>query len=292
MSAVNNLEQTFLAGAIGAFTAILAPISAFSYAVNVDGAAKGDIIKVPFVSNTSGSSAFDYATGYTANGNGVTGKNITLDTILYQKVDLTDADMTRLSPETLTRLGESAGARLAADVMSASFAKVVTNANFPTSASCLSNELTASAGLVKQTKQCDDASWSLPNRNLILGTAAYGNLTSNPSVATAYAYGSNQPITKGQVPEVFGFSPYKINVPLPTGVNGLVLNPNAILLGMAFHRAYDPKNTVQVDQATGTNGLTIGLRTWYDAGTATQKRVLECLFGAAVGDTNALYQMK
>ena len=272
---------------------MLAPLSAFSYAVKQDGATKGDVLKVPFVQSVSASAAFDYNTGYSGDHQLITAKDVTLNQHLYQTFNLTDADMARLGEKTVENFGLQAGQRLANDVISASLAIVVNNANFATTASVPATSLSASSALVTLNTQCDNANWDM-QRNLILGPEAYSYLLSNTALNTAYSYGSSDPIQKGVFQNVYGFTPYKVTVSMPNGNKGLVLNPNAILIGMAPHTpATTAKNLVDAQSITDDkSGLTIGMRNWYDPDKATTRYTLECLFGASVGNPSALFHLK
>ena len=287
--ATSNLDRTFLQGAIESFQKILAPISAFYYAVSQQGAALNDTITVPYVSAATGSSNFSYATGYATDSADVTGKSITLNTIKYQKASLTDADMAALNPEAISRLGNQLGARLAGDVLSASFAAVLTDANFPLSSSWNTNELSSSSTLIDLTEQADAQNWPV-ERNLILTSTANGYLLSNTNIVNASVFGSSQPVQTSNIPNVFGFQVFKTTVPM---VVPIALNPNAILLGMAPHLPpSEAGNIVRVEQASWDGGLTLVMRTYYDPNYATTRKVIDCLFGVATGDSTALIQLK
>lgn len=294
MAGISNMTQLFVEGAIEGFTDLVAPITAFSYAVESNGAALNDTVRVPYVANTSGSSTFTYAAGYTGAGNGVTGKDITLSNLLYQPISLTDADFAQITPEVATRLGRQAGARLASDVLSASFASVVTAGNFALSCSYTSTQWTGAIALADADLQANTYKWPDSDRYLIAGTSLWSSLLQNTAVNAAYAYGSPEVIKEGRIPSVMGFKPYKVTVTLPNSDKGFIVNPNAILLGMAWHQPQGAANsTVTATRMTDEKtGLTIGYREWYDPAKATTVRVLDCLFGVAKGSDNALFHIK
>ena len=296
MAGISNMDKVFMDGAIEAFTDMVAPLTAFSYAANSVGASLNDKVKVAFVSNASGSSTFAYSTGYTGASNGVLGVDVTLDTLLYQPIGLTDADLAKMSPEVVTRLGKQAGARLAADVVSASFASVITAANYPASSSVpyTSTSYTSSLALADLDKQANVLKWTDGERYLIAGTTLWSNLMNNTSVINAANYGSAEAIKNGTLPSVMGFIPYKTTVSLPNSDTGFAVNPNAILFANAYHQpGADAGSFVTSAQSTDEKtGLTIGLRSWYDPSKATTVRVLDCLFGVAKGNPNALIHIK
>ena len=291
--ATSNIINYFLQGAIEGFQDIMeAPLGAISYAVNQDGAGLNDIIRVPFAAVSTASAAFTYAGGYSGNNGSIVGKAITLGSVLYQPIQLTDSELVQNSPEVLTRLGNQAGVRLANDVLSASFAATITNANFPTSASATNGQLTASAGLVTLMGQCDTANWT-EDRVLLLSSTAYQNLVSNAGLNQAYAFGGAEVVRDGKVPQVFGFTPYKTTIALPNACKGFVMNPNGLLLGMAYHQpGAEAGSLVTAQKLTSPKGLVLGYRSWYDASKATTVKVIDCMFGSTVGDSTALFQMK
>lgn len=296
MAVLNNMEQLFLNGAIEGFTDLVMPITSFSYASDTAGASLNDKVKVAYVANASGSSAFTYAAGYSGAGQGVTGKDITLDKLLYQPIQLTDADFAKITPEIVTRLGRQAGARLASDVLSASFAAVITEGNFPVSSSVpyTAAAFSSSVAWADLDKMANDAKWPDGERALIAGTTLWQACMQNTTFNQAYGYGGTELVRSGTIPMAFGFKPYKTTVTLPNSDKGFAVNPNAVLLGMAWHQpqgeaASVVASTRALDEKTG---LVIGYRSWYDPAKATTIRVIDCLFGVALGNANALIHIK
>lgn len=294
MAVLNNMEQLFLNGAIEGFTDLVMPVTAFSYASDTAGASLNDKVKVAYVANASGSSTFTYAAGYSGAGQGVTGKDITLSNLLYQPIALTDADFAKITPEVVTRLGRQAGARLAADVLSASLAAVVTEANFVTSGSLVASAYSGSAAWAALDKMANDLKWPEGDRAIIAGTTLWQHFMNNDTFNKAYGYGGTELVREGKVPMAFGFKPYKTTIALPNSDTGFAVNPNAILLGMAWHQPQGDANTVvsstrAVDEKTS---IVIGYRSWYDPAKATTVRVIDCLFGVAAGNGNALIHIK
>jgi len=285
----SQFNTTFIKEAMGAFTAILLPITALSFATSEQAASPGDVIKVPYATNMSSSGVFDYTNGYQGDSNSIGVKSVTLDNLVYQKFSLTDTDAAKLSSEAVTTLARQAGERLANDVISQSIATTVTNTNFPTSASVTYGQLTSSLGFVELVTQADNAKWTQDNRNLILTPDAWGSLLKNSDIAQAFSYGGSQVIQNALPEKVYGFNTFKTTVDLPNGCKGLVLNPNSILTAFGVHKPSDQgKRYVETQTATDKQGITISMRTWYDPDLATTKYVLECLFGNEVGNSSKL----
>jgi hypothetical protein len=296
MATVSNLNQYLTEGAIQGFTSLIMPVTSFGYVVKPGLCALNDTVRVPFAQNTSASYDFAYGTGYASDGNTVTGKTITMGSIKYQKITLTDSDLVLLNQQALTNIGFQAGQALASDVISASLASVVTQANFPNSGSNSSvsnftSSLNAVAALVKTVS---DYKWPVGQRSLICGTQLYANLLANSGITVAQNFGSTGPVQQGMLSTVLGFTPYLTSLTLPNSDAGFAVNPNAILFGNAYHAPQDFGSQYSaVNQLTDDKtGLTIGFRQYYDPSKATNVRVFDCLFGAGVGDSTALYHIK
>jgi hypothetical protein len=290
---ITDLQQIFFHEAVESFSNMLAPIAACSYAVADNGCGKGDIVRVPYCTSNSASAEFTYLTGYTAESVQVTGKDITLNHIKYQKLDISDSDMCRLSTNSLMVIAKQAGEALANDVLQQIWADTITDANFPTSASISSSQLTVSSNIVALDKQCNDAKWP-SQRSLILGTESKQHLLNNTGISNAYAFGNANPVQAAAIPSIYGFTPYVTNTTLPNSCKGLVVSPAGVLVAFGFHqpKSVESKGLITLQEGFASNGIRIGLRQWYDGNFAVQRMVIECLFGAAKGESGAVFQMK
>lgn len=289
---MSALDQVFLSDAMEGFSTLLTSINAFSWAAKNENATLGDTITVPYLSNKSGSAAFSYATGYTGNYNSIEGKDVTLSTLLYQPTDIDDASMSKLTAESLSRLANTMGQALARDVISASLAATITDANFATSASISANELTSSIGLSTLVQQADTLNWT-SNRSMILAPLAWSYLLRNPDVNQAFAYGNGDPIQKGTVSNVYGFTPSKYTGTMPKAdLKGIVCDPSAIIVGLGVHApSKDSAGLVSVEQASA-NCLVLQSKRWYSPDYARTRFVIECLFGCTIGNRTGLVQLK
>lgn len=293
MATVQNLTLYFLQGAIEAFANKLAPINAFSYNINQEGAGLNDIVRVPFVdAQSSASLAFNYATGYATAGDNVIGKNITLDYLYYKRWDVTDQEILRMSPEVLRRLGGNVGSRLAADAV-ANILGQVTTANYISQSTYSSSLFNSQAAFADLQQICNTLKWP-DQRALLVNPSLYGTIVSNSTLVN-YAYGNPSVVQEGKLPKYFGFEPYVVtNLPANGELlQGFACNPDAILLGMAYHRPQDeiPYTAKQMlkDEQTG---LVLGFRQWGDWSKASVVRVLDVLMGKAVGNASAIVRIK
>lgn len=291
---VSNLNRYLTMGAIEGFAQYVAPLSAFSFVVKPGASALNDVVRVPFAQNVSASSVFNYTTGYNVEGNTIVGKSVTMDKLLFQKITLTDSDLSVLNEDALSRVGHQAGMQLAADFMSASFASVITEANFPTSGSNTSANYSSSAALVALDKLANDLKWPDGERSIIATSGLWANFLGNTNFNLAYALGDSSVVKQAKIQEIFGFSPYKVSQVLPNGDTGFAVNPNAILIANGYHSP-EAAGTQYVDAQQlvleGT-GLTIGFRQFYVPLLASSFRVFDVLGGAALGNPNALIHIK
>lgn len=291
---VSNMTRTWLDGVVKGFTVGTLPISAVSYAVNQEGASVGSIIRVPFVSNESGSLAFTEAGGYSlSSNNGVVGKDITLDTVLYQPWYLSDSQTKNLTPQSIEMLGVVAGERLSSDVLSHSFANVITQTNFPDSGSYTSTNYTGSIlPLATLDKFANERNWPKQGRNLIMGTDLEFAIKSNDKLVQAYSVGTTQTIQGGSVPQLYGFNCYGVNFTLPNSDKGIALNANGMLFGMSYFSPEDRTNVIYSERIVTPNGLVLGYVEFAVPQYRHTFRAVECLFGAAAGAPRAVYHIK
>ena len=285
-----NYSTVLINEAMLQFAAISAPINAFSYATSNESLNVNDIIKVPIQTTFSASSDFNYGTAYGNDSTNLSVIPVTLNRVLTQKFSINDADYAKLDAKSITAFAGAAGAKLGADVVSASLATVINDTNYPTSASVTFTQLTSSIALADLNLQCDNGNFPMVGRNLILNPTGFNALIKNTSLNVAYAY--NPSIVTNALPEkVYGFNVFKTSV-LPNSCKGLVLNPNAVLFASGKHAISDNSKGYVAQDSLTVNGITITMKSFYDALNAKSVYILECLFGVAVGNTTSLYQMK
>lgn len=295
MSTVSNLTQYIINGAMTGFVSLIAPLSSFAYPVEVDGLVLNDHVRIPFASAGTSSLAFSYASGYGTNNNGnIAGKDITLSSLLYQPLQITDAEMKVLSPAVLERQGAILGRKLAVDVISASLASVVSTANYAQSSSYSGSQFATSTALADIDQRANTNNWPDGERYLLAGTTLWNGLMQNPQVINAYAFGGPQAVQDGKIPAFFGFQPFKVSFTLPNSDTGFACHPNALAFAMGYNQPADESKglVTALKIKDPTTGLVIGYREWYDPNYATVKRTFDCLSGCTVGDSTALLHIK
>lgn len=288
--AVLNLNKYLTIGAIEGFAALVAPMTAFSYVVKPGASSINDVVRVPFAQNTSGSSVFSYATGYTNDSNTVNGQPVTMNNCQYQRISLTDSDLALLNEDALIRVGRQAGLRLASDFLSASLASCVTLSNYATTSSYTSTNFTSSQALVALDQIANQNKWPDGERTIIAGTTLWASLLSNTAITNYYQFGDVDVPQKALLKDAFGFNPYKVSFTLPNNDTGFAVNPNSILIANGYHAPTDQGTQyIAAEQLVEENsGVTIGFRQFYLPQFGTSYRVFDVLGGAGVGNANAL----
>lgn len=291
------LQQYFINGVMTGFVDLIMPLTSFAYSVNQNGAALNDHVRVPFaISPTSASSAFAYSTGYTGNNGNIQSKDVQLSNLLYQPLQLTDAEMAILPPAVVEKQGQLLGRRLGIDFVSASLVSINTT-NYLLSSSFPAASFTSSIAMADLDFRANTQKWpdGLGNRYLIANTTVWQSLLNNNNVNQAFAFGGISAIQNGQIPALFGFQPFKTTVALQPNINGFIASPNALVVAMAYHKPAPQASSILVNSQMLTDektGVVLGYREWYDASHATVNKVFDVLGGATVGDANALILIK
>lgn len=289
-----NLDLKYIEFALSGFESILCDISAFSTTVADQSATYRDTLTVPYMTHTSASNAFSYSTGYQSDQTSVVGKDIQLNQMLYRVCNISDSAHGKLSSDSLEATFGGMGQALARDVISASFASVLTEANFPTSASITQTNLTSSLGLSNLVFQADGLKWT-DKRSLIVAPSAFQYILQNGDVNKSYAYGSSDPVQQGKINNVYGFSVNKYGGAFPNldqPAKGIACDTSAILFGFGVHTPASTSSGL-VKTIQGSNkGVLLQLRVFYNTQLATTQYVLESCFGVGVGNSTGLVWLK
>lgn len=295
-----NLKQTIYANrALEAFVARLAPLGFFSANFSADAVAKGDKVRVTYVSGAS--AAQDFNGSYTVQGATAEGLEISINKRKFVSWGLTTEEMSTQPAVNLERFAAQKGHALAKAVLQDIWS-VITAANFGNAAYSQGSggdkvAVTAanfdSAEVVALAECCDVDDWPEEPRGLVLAPAHYNALLGDADIIGTGGIRSDTPLRDAMVREVAGFQVLKSNV-IPSNSENLVgfaVNPDAILVAM---RTLIPETgvanrpNVQTLTDAGT-GISIVLREWFDPDADTVKRVLECHYGYRVGgNANAI----
>ncbi len=284
-------RDVIMESALTALRQSLLSLDAFSTAyrdVNLEGTRK---MLVPyFPLETSASKDFTYANGYEF-GDTYEGevRELTINKRKYQPLSLTSEDYSRnpqLNPE---KIGKLKGIKLAEDVYADIFS-IVTAANFGAAVFTGAAAGFDFAALNEEIgTACDESGWPNMMRSVILKSAYYRNLVTD--LADASVYGSADPVKRGMLEGVAGFDVWNNSTIPGNGQNlvGIATMPSGILVGFSPIPPKDDKNVVEYETMSDPEtGLTLEWRTWFDPDFDTEKTVIECNYGYAVGEADAL----
>jgi hypothetical protein len=292
--ATNNLDEVYLENSLSGFETILCDVSAFSKTIAEEQATYGDTLTVPYMTHTSASQAFSYSTGYQSDQTSIVGKDVVLNQLLYRVGNVPDNAASKLSGTNLEEMFRGMGEALARDVISQSFVQVLSESNFPTSASITQTNLTSSIGLSNLVFQVDTLNWTT-NRSLIVAPSAFQYVLQNPDVNKSYAFGSSDPVQKGVINNVFGFSVNKYSGVFPVvaqPAKGIACDSSAILLGFGIHTPGEASRGLVRTTQGKSKGVLLQMRTFYNSSLATTQYVLEACFGVGVGNSTGLVWLK
>lgn len=131
------------------------------------------------------------------------------------------------------------------------------------------------------------------NRHLIIKPSYAYTLKTDTAVQASYAYGGNQAITTGKLPNVYGYEIHETSMSIPSNsenLEGWACTPQALLLATRVPAL--PRNWAgQVMNVTDPgSGLTVQYRDYYDG--TTQRTELCLIYGAQIGVTGNLLAIR
>jgi len=285
--------DTILDSALEAFKTVILPLRAFSTVfsdVVLNGA---DKVAVPFYP-LSGSASRDYDGEYIFDGSETEARDVTINKRKYQSMSFTSKELARqpkLNPE---KIGQQKGRRLAADVLS-DILSVVNTDNF--GAPIYTGPVSSfDVDVVADIKNyLTKAQWPMMGRGLIMNADYDNALFKDNALLYAYASGDQgEQLRTGIVRQFAGFDDYVGTPFLPDNeenIVGMAVHQSAILT--AFSPIQPGPNVMKhlADYRKVTDeesGLTLEYRAWGDPNGDADKAVIECNYGFAVGNQQAL----
>jgi hypothetical protein len=270
----------------------LLPVIAFS-TVFRDVMLKGtDKVAVPYYPIESAVSK-DFTGTYEFDDGDVQSREVTVDNRKYQSLSFTSAELARQPHIKLEEIGMAKGAKLGEDVLT-DILSLATLANFGAhifagAASSFDTEAVADIRTA-----LNQANWPKSGRALILDTAYDGNLVKDEPLLHADKAGTNRVLMSGDVVPFMGFDRYFDTNMIPANgetLVGMAVFSSAILTAFSpIEPAPDVRaNMTEYQTVTDPETqLTLEYRAWGDPDHDTSKRVIECNYGFALGEANAL----
>lgn len=213
-------------------------------------------------------------------------RTITLSNYVGVGVQFTDTEMSFSDVKLVDMFVRPALVALFENVMADIFSRV-TVANFSSNNVIAPGDFTANNVARVSRIQTTNKVPKLPRRMIVDPTYAE-TLKINPAIQAAYAYGGNEVITRGTIPQVYGYDIWEWNGTIPTTNNlrAIAFAPQAMCL--AIRPPVLPRNWYgEVRNITDPlTGLTIQFRDYYDG---VQQRTEWCfIFGTQIGNPGNL----
>lgn len=299
-----SLTNTIYANvALEAFVKRLTPLRLFANNFSAEAVARGDKVKVPFVS--AASAAQDFTGSYNIQGSTAEGLEISINKRKYVSWGLTTEEMATQPAVNMERFARQKGNALAKAVLQDIWS-LITAANYGSAAYSQGSGgdvVTVTAANFDSTEVtsvlecCEVDDWPEEMRGLVLSPAYYAALLNDADVIGSNGVRDNNPLSDGKIGvPLAGFDVVSSNVIPANGENltGFACHPDAILVAM---RALIPETgvanrpTVQ-SMTDADSGITIVMREWFDPDSDTMKRVLECNYGYLKGNGDGIKRIK
>jgi hypothetical protein len=265
----------------------LIPFSAFTTNFSNEIAVSGDAVTTRYVTNPV---TQDFNANKNVGNNTLTARTITLYHYVGVSLGFTDRENSlsdiqlaqQFIDPAINSLCQNVFTNVASLILNASFSNVVyTAAQF------------SAANVANIAGQMTTANVSLVNRHLVIKPTYALTLKTDSGVQASYAYGNNQAVSTGRVPDVFGFQVHESGLSIPTNsenLEGWACTPQALLLAARVPAL--PRNWAgQVMNVTEPDsGLTVQYRDWYDG--TTQRTEVCMIYGAQIGVTGNLLAIR
>jgi hypothetical protein len=287
--------NTILDSALRAFKAAVIPLTAFA-TIFRDVVLKGtNKVEVPYFPLVSAASK-DFDTCYVFDDSYAQDKReITINKRKYQSLLITGTEIARYPQLKLEQIGALYGEKLAYDVLQDIFS-VVTAANFGAAAFTGAASTFDSDDATDLAGVADLVPWPKAGRSMIVYPTYKTNLFKDGDVRLEYAYGDAGVIRDDVLPKVAGFQ-FASTPAIPgnsENLVGFIAYMSAIL--SAFSPIEPPPNArklmseyrVVTDPDTD---ISIEYRAWGDPDCDADKHIIECNYGYAKGEANALKRM-
>jgi hypothetical protein len=290
------VDKIYVQEVLKAFTAGLAPLSAFTRSYSPEARRKGDAIIVPRVSALD-STTFAYANNsgspYETEGGTIAAITVNLNEHQIVGVDLTDIQYANASSADIMNFATNQGRALARKCMTNVF-NAMTLASFGspvnTAVSIANMGLTqlraGRTALVKRQVPMEGVS-------LIATADLFNSLLGDANISQAFQYGGSDAIREGRIPRLLGMDVYETNLTSIGGSLshvGFLAHPDAMAVAIRQLQPQDGGESYLAVEtvADAETGLGFTYRRHFNPGKGRHYASVECLFGFAAGLTLGL----
>lgn len=287
MATINSsLNDKLIAqAALEAFTAELAPISAFSTSYSPEVVRRGATVEVPVVASIT---ATTFADSYEVAGGVLNKVTITLDQHKIATVGLSDTEYSKSSVADLTKFATQQGKAVAQAVISYVWSLLVTTSGSAAQYSATLTGLTtlSLANVRALRKALSNENVPQMDRALVLDPDLYDGLLS--TVSDASAFGARDAIADGRAARVYGMNVFESTV-IPSNsisLKGFAIHPSALALAVRALEPQAPSEYLASESMVDPqSGLTLGYRRHFNTGTGIHWCSFSAVFGASRGLT-------
>jgi hypothetical protein len=286
-SALNDklLAQT----ALEALTADLENLSIFTTSYSNEVVRRGSTVEVPLVANLT---ATTFDNSYEETGGTLNTVSVSVDTHKVVTVSLSDTEYSKSSVAEITKFAFQQGRALAQAVLTDVYSLFVTTAGgaaqFAASITNLSAFTITNARTLR--KALSDSKVPLVGRNLVLNTALYDSLLSQPGLLDASQFGTRDTIADARVPRILGMNVYESLILPANGISlsAMAVHQNAAVVAIRALEPQAPSEYLAAQVVTDPqSGITIGMRRHYSTASGRHFVSFECVYGKASAITAA-----
>ena len=294
--ATTFVDKIYVQEVLKAFTAGLAPLSAFTRSYSSEARRKGDAIIVPRVAALS-TTTFAYANNsgspYETEGGTIAAITVNLDQHQIVGVDLTDIQYATASSADIANFATNQGRALARKCIGNVFGAMTLAAFGSPAATAVSIAATGLTQIRAARTTMVGRQVPMEGVSLIATADLFNSLLSDSNISQAFQYGGAEAVREGRIPRLLGMDVYETNV---TGIGGslshvgFLAHPDAMAIAIRNLMPQDGgESYLAVETVTDPEtGLGFTYRRHFNPGKGRHYASIECLFGYAAGLTLGL----
>jgi hypothetical protein len=269
---------------LDAYVKYMSPLRAFTLDASPAASYRGATI--PVLSVAGSTAASDYTNTYAIQGSTASTTTVTLDRHKYVSWEILDSEYRDSSLLTVEAFAISKGSQLADAVLSDVLNCFTSSAYTPVSSSIPIAAFSASA-VSAFSLQCDNLQMPQYGRSMLLNPTWHTRLRQDTALQNASAFGNAETIQKGIVPSIDTFENVFKTHCLPSGTNGLLVHPSALVFASrtVFPQEGHQYSRVQIftDEQTG---LSITHLQWHDPLVGSLRSIFTTEYGFASGNVS------
>jgi hypothetical protein len=286
-------DKIYTQEVLRAFTAGLAPLSAFTKSYSAEARRKGDAIVIPRVDALS-TTTFAYANNsgspYETEGGTIAAITLNLDQHQLVGVDITDVQYANSGSSDILNFAANQGRALARKCMANIFG-LLSITNF--GAAAATPVSIANTGLTQiraARKTLVDRQVPMDMISLVSSSELFQSLLGDTAISQSMNYGGAEAIREARIPRLLGMDVYETNA-LPLGgtlsLVGFLAHPDAIALAIRTLQPQDAGDSyLAVETVTDEEtGLGFTYRRHFNPGKGRHFASVECLFGCTTALT-------